>query len=82
MVTNCGTGFAQCYDLGVRCGIGVRNVAVPATAHDPTVAYHDRAHRDLSRFESALGAAQGFLHPELVGGKLVGRNLVGSSLRS
>src|ERR1700756_4331461 len=68
VVTNRGTGFAQCHDLGVSRGVGVCDVAVPSAAHDSPGAYYDSPDGDLSRFEGALGAAQGFFHPQLVWG--------------
>jgi len=67
MVTGGGTGSAQGNDLGVGCRIGVGDVAVPSSSDDPAVANHDRTDRDFSGFESALGTAQGFFHPDLVG---------------
>jgi hypothetical protein len=70
VVTNGGAGFAQRYDLGVSRRIGVRDVAVPSAADDSAAAYYDRAHRDFSRFETALGAPQRFFHPQLVWGGL------------
>ena len=73
MVTNGRTGFAQRDDLGVGGRIGVGDVAIPSAAYDLAVADHDRADRDFSSFECALGAAQGFLHPEFVGCRVVGR---------
>ena len=66
MVTNGCTGFAQGDHLGVRRRVGGGDVPVPSSSHDPAVADDDRAHRDFSGFESALGAAQGFFHPEFI----------------
>ena len=68
MVTNGGTGFAQGDHLGVGSGIGRGDVAVPSPADDFAVAHYDRAYGHFSGFESALGAAEGFFHPEFVGG--------------
>src|SRR5580658_573732 len=71
MVTNGCTGLAQRDDLGVGGRVVVGDVAVPSSAYNSVVAKYNRADRDISRFEGALGAAQGFLHPELVRMKLV-----------
>ena len=68
MVTQSGTGFAQGDDLGVGCGVAVGEVAIPAAADDAVSAYDDCAHGNFAGFEGALGAAQGFLHPEFVVG--------------
>src|ERR1700730_16483689 len=70
VVTNGDTGFAQRYDLGVGCGIAVDDVAIPSASHDLALAHPHRAHRDFSRLKSALRAAQGLLHPDLVGSGL------------
>jgi hypothetical protein len=75
VVTHGSTGLAQSYDLGVGGGIGVSDVAVPSASYDAAVAYYDRAHRNLSTFQSALGAAQGFFHPDFVGAEFVRRDL-------
>jgi hypothetical protein len=74
MVTNGGTGFAQRDYLGVGGGIVVGDVAIPSAAYNSAVAYDHRAHRDFSGFERALGAAEGFFHPEFVRMKFVGVN--------
>ena len=63
MVTESCTGLAQGDDLGVGGGIGIGKVAVPSSPYNMSVVYHDRAHRDFSRLQRALRAAQGFLHP-------------------
>jgi hypothetical protein len=67
MVTNGSTGLAQGDDLGVCGRIGLGDIAVPSAAYDLAVADDDGADRDLSYLQSALGAAQGFFHPEFVG---------------
>jgi hypothetical protein len=71
VVANECTGFAECDDLGVCGRVGRRDVAVPSPSHDLSVADHNGAHGDLSSLQSALGAAQGFFHPELVRMKFV-----------
>ena len=68
MVTNGGTGFAECDHLGVGGGIGRGDVTVPSPADDFAVAYYDCAYGDFFGFESALGATEGFFHPKFVGG--------------
>src|SRR5580704_2992949 len=70
MVANGSTGLAQRDELGVRGGVGVGDVAVPAPAHYAAFADDDRADRNFSGFERAPGAAERFLHPEFVLGRL------------
>jgi hypothetical protein len=72
MVTNGCTGFAQGDDLGVGRWVGGGDIPVPSPSHDPAVADDDRSDRDFSGFESALGAAQSFFHPEFVCRRLAG----------
>jgi len=71
VVTNGCTGFAEGDDLRVGGRIGVRDVAVPSAADDFSFADHNGAHWNFIHFESALGAAEGFFHPEFVGTKTV-----------
>jgi hypothetical protein len=71
MVTNGCTGFAQGDDLGVGGRVGGGDISVPSPSHDPAVADDDRSDRDFSGFESALGAAESFFHPEFVCRRLV-----------
>ena len=68
MVTEVCTGFAQGHDLGMGRGVGIGEVAVPSAADDLVIANDDGANRDLAHFKRTLGAAQGFFHPEFVGG--------------
>jgi hypothetical protein len=87
MVTYGCTGFTQRDDLGVGRWVVVCNVAVPSSTYNPAsacdlavahvVAYYDRTHGDFPSLQRSLGAAQGFLHPELVGMKVVGMLLAG-----
>lgn len=67
VVTNGSTGFSQGDDLGVRGGIGVVEITVPAPADDLALAHHDSAHRHLSGVQGALGGTQGLLHHQFVG---------------
>ena len=67
VVTDGGTGFAEGYDLGVGGGIGISNIAIPAPPHNAVAANHDRACRNLSGLQCALGGAERFFHPEFVG---------------
>jgi hypothetical protein len=71
VITNGCTGFAESDDFGMGGGIGVRDVAVPSAANDLAIADYDSPHRDFVYFESALGATEGFFHPEFVGAKIV-----------
>ena len=70
MVTNGSTGLAQGHDLGMSGWIEIDDVAVPAAPHDAAFTNHDRADGDLSALKRPLRAAQGFLHPEFIGGGL------------
>jgi hypothetical protein len=67
MVTNDGTGFAQCDDLGVRGGVLARKIAVPAVRKDVAVADHNGAYGHFSHLQSAPRVPQGFQHEEFVG---------------
>jgi hypothetical protein len=75
VVTNGCTCFPQSDDLGMGRGVGAGDVAIPSAPYDPAVANHDRAHWNFSRFERALGAAEGFFHPEFVRSQFVGGGL-------
>src|SRR5271170_411714 len=68
VVTEVCTGLAQSDNFGVGSGVGVGQVAIPASTDDLAGTNYDRSHRDLARFQGALGGAKSFLHPELVGG--------------
>jgi hypothetical protein len=67
VVANGGTRLAQRHDLGMGRRIGADNVAVPSPSYNLGAAYYDRSYRDFSRFQAALGAAQGFFHPQFIG---------------
>src|SRR5579864_9356381 len=71
VITNGCTGFAKSDHFGMGGGVGVGDVAVPSAATDLAIADHDGTDRDFVRFQSALGAAEGFFHPEFVGAKTV-----------
>jgi hypothetical protein len=70
IVTNVRTGLAEGDDFGVGGGIGIGDAAVEAAAYDASLADDDGADWDLARFQSALGGAEGFFHPELIGRRL------------
>ena len=72
VVTNDGTRFAQRDDLRMCRWIVSTQIPVPAPCDDRTVADNDRAHRNLSCFQTALSGTECFLHEELVG-IIVGR---------
>src|SRR5258708_8446712 len=67
MVGNSCAGLAQRQYLRMRRRIAIGDVAIPSTADDLPAADDHRAYGDFAGFESALGAAQGLLHPEFVG---------------
>src|SRR5215469_2671562 len=66
MVTNDGTGFAQCDDLGVGGGVVAHQIAVPTVRKDVAVADYNGAYGHFSHLQSALRVPQGFLHEEFV----------------
>lgn len=66
MITDVSAGFSQSFNFGVRGGIAVGEVAIPSPANYAAIAYNDRANRHFARFQSTLGAAQRFLHPQFV----------------
>jgi|SRR3984885_2580013 hypothetical protein len=84
MVTNGCTRFTESGDLGVCSRIGVDNISIPSSADDLSVANDDSADWNFSEFEGSLGAAEGFLHPELVAGatliRALGIDLRGSGI--
>src|SRR5215475_3903323 len=67
MVTNACSSFAQRDDLGMCRRIGIGEVAVPSLPDEFTVRDDNRPDWDFARLQCALGAAQGFSHPEFVG---------------
>jgi hypothetical protein len=69
VVTDGCTGLTQRDDFGVGGGIVVADIAVPAASDNSSVAYDHRSYRDFAGFEGALRGAQGFFHPEFVGGR-------------
>src|SRR5258707_7349831 len=74
MVAESGSCCAQSDDLSVGRWIGIGDVAIPSPANDAAFADNYCADGDFSGFESALGGAEGFLHPEFVGfGREFGR---------
>jgi hypothetical protein len=72
MVTNGCTRFAKSDDLGVGRRVRGGNVAIPSNPHHSPLAHYDCAHRNLSRFQTALSTAQGLFHPQFVGTGVVG----------
>jgi hypothetical protein len=56
----------------VSGGVGIGDVSVPSATDDLAIAKHDGTYRDFVHFESALGAAECFFHPQFVG-TVVGR---------
>jgi hypothetical protein len=69
VVTNGSTGFSQSHYFGVRRRVRGRDVAIPSASYNLAVAHNHRSHRHLCRLEGTLGAAEGFLHPKLIGMK-------------
>src|ERR1017187_8691408 len=76
VVTDVSSRLAQRHYLSMSGGIAVGEVAIPSPSNHAPRAHHDSSHRHFARLQCALGVAQGFLHPKLVGGKLVTRKLV------
>jgi len=73
VVTEVCTGRPQSDNLGVRAGIRVGEITIPAASDDAAVEHHNCADGNLARFQCALGSAKRFFHPEFVG---AGRLLV------
>jgi hypothetical protein len=67
MITEVSSGFAQGGDLGVSGGIAIDDIAIPASSDDAPREYDDGSDWNLTGFECALGGAESFFHPELVG---------------
>jgi hypothetical protein len=66
MISQCGRGLAQSDDFGVGGGIVLRDVPVPALTDDAALMHDHGADGNFALIEGALGAAQGFLHPQLI----------------
>ena len=66
MVTDGCASFAERDHFGVRRGIVIGDIAVPAAADDSSLGYNDGAYRNFARFESTLSCTQRFFHPEFV----------------
>jgi hypothetical protein len=75
MVSDSGTRLSQRNDLGVRGWVEASDVVIEAAPNNLALVNHDRAHRDFSGLQRTLRGAQRFLHPELVGLRLVGLKL-------
>src|SRR5579863_5591295 len=72
VVTNGFTSLAKSCDFSMCGGIGVDDVAIPPTTNDLSISNYDCADRNLAELESALSAAERFLHPEFIrGGGLI-----------
>ncbi len=67
MVTGVFSRLAQGYDFGVSGGIVVGEILIPSSSDYAAGGHHHRSYRHFARLQGALGAAQGFFHPELVG---------------
>ncbi len=67
VITEVLSGLAEGDDFGVGGGIVVGEIAIPSAAHHAPVADDYRSDGDFAGVERALGAAQGFEHPEFVG---------------
>jgi hypothetical protein len=79
MITQVLSGLAQGHDFRVGSGIVVGEVAVPSSSNDLAGAHYDCAYGHFVRLQGAQGRAQGFFHPQLVGGPLVTGTLVGTT---
>jgi hypothetical protein len=67
VITEVSSRFTQRHDFGVRGGIVLCDIAIPASSDHAAVADHDRSHRHFVDLEGALRAAESFFHPKLVG---------------
>src|ERR1700722_20583344 len=66
VITDVSSGFAQCDDFGMRRGIVVGQVTVPAASNHALVADYDGPDGNFSGLERPLCAAQELFHPKLV----------------
>jgi hypothetical protein len=71
MVDESGTGLSQGHDLSVSSRIGIGEVAVPSASNDLAVVNNNRADRNFSGLERALGGAESFFHEKFVGAQRV-----------
>jgi len=67
VVVDVRSGTAKGNDLGVSCGIGISENAIPTSANDLVLEDDYRADRDFVGLQSTLRTAEGLFHPELVG---------------
>ena len=72
VVTGVSSRFAQGHDFSVGGGIAVGEILIPSSSDYASGAHHYRSYRHFARLQGALGAAQGFFHPQFVGPKFVG----------
>src|SRR5208282_1563817 len=68
VVTQVRAGLPKGDNLSVRRGIGVRKIAIPASADDLARMDHDSTHGNFARFQRALGRAESLFHPEFIKG--------------
>jgi hypothetical protein len=71
VITEVSPGFSQRHYFGVRGGIGIGEIAIPSSSKDAPFADNHGSHGHLVGIEGSLGAAQGLLHPEFVGGDVL-----------
>ncbi len=67
VITGVSSSIAQRHDFSVSGWIAVGEVVIPPSPNHAPSAHHDRSHWNFARLKGALGATQGFFHPEFVG---------------
>jgi hypothetical protein len=82
VITEVSSGFAQRHNFGMGGGIGVGEIAIPTASNDAVFADDHGSDGDFAGIEGALGAEQGLLHPEFVGGAVLGSQFSVLGLRS
>ena len=66
VIAQVGARLPQGDNFRVGGGIGIGEVAIPASANDLAGTNYDRPDGNFARFQGTLGGAEGFLHPKFV----------------
>ncbi len=64
-VTSC---LAQGHNFSMCGWIVLGEIAIPSPSHYAPGTYHDCSYRHFTHLQRALRTAEGFFHPELIGG--------------
>ena len=66
VIAQVGARLPQGDNFRVGGGIGIGEVAIPASANDLAGTNYDRPDGNFARFQATLGGTEGFLHPKFV----------------